>query len=78
MEEANERGLERTSPEIPPQVPASSEDTSFTRLRGAYEISLLRGRKFSMTFFNRSSPQIESNTPSTPAIPAVSTLSAKN
>lgn len=39
------RGLERWSPEIPPQVPASHEDTAFTRLRASYDTSLIRGAR---------------------------------
>jgi outer membrane cobalamin receptor len=36
------RGLDRTSPAIPPLVPASTEETAFTRLRLAYEVPLVR------------------------------------
>jgi vitamin B12 transporter len=39
------RALERSSPEIPPQVPASQEDTAFTRLRASYDTSLIRGAR---------------------------------
>lgn len=35
------RGLDRTSPAVPPLVPASLEQTTFTRLRLAYEVPLL-------------------------------------
>jgi vitamin B12 transporter len=36
------RTLDRTSPEVPPLVPASVEETAYTRLRGGWEVPLLR------------------------------------
>jgi vitamin B12 transporter len=36
------RALDRTSPEVPPLVPASFEETAYTRLRGAWQVPLLR------------------------------------
>ena len=36
------RALDRTSPAVPPLVPASIEETAYTRLRAAWEVPLLR------------------------------------
>jgi vitamin B12 transporter len=39
------RALDRTSPEVPPLVPASIEETAYTRLRGAWEVPLVRKKR---------------------------------